>query len=72
MEQDTVPAGSDKQTELLQRYCAEAERELDDAASYAEALRLRDSLCTRFQTECDSPLVVHATRQYLDSLIMNR
>jgi hypothetical protein len=57
------------QTELLSRYCQEAETLLAGAADYATALRVRDELCERFEKECLSALVVNATREYLTQII---
>jgi hypothetical protein len=63
---------SDKQTTLIRRFCEEAERALDEASDYTAALHLKESLCQRFREECDSSLVVNATRQYLDEVLKKR
>jgi hypothetical protein len=67
-----APESSEKQTQLVRRYCAEAERLLNEATDLATALQLKESLCEQFQKECDSSLVVTATRQYLDVIIKER
>jgi hypothetical protein len=63
---------SPKQDELIRRYCREAEAVLASAADYPSALRMKQSLCQRFEKECDSTLVVSATRQFLESLLKQR
>lgn len=57
------------QSELLARYCQEAERLLADAPTYESALKLRDDLCARFRQECQSSLIVNATHEYLTQII---
>ena len=57
---------------LITKYCAEAEEKLDTAPDFAAALRLRDALCVRFQSECESSLVVNATKQYIDAVLRQR
>lgn len=57
------------QTDLVARYCEEAEQLLADATDYESALRLRDEVCGRFQNECRSALIVNATRDYLTQII---
>ena len=70
---DIRGAGSSgKQTRLVRKYCAEAERLLNEATDYATAIQLKNSLCEQFQNECDSSLVVTATRQYLGTIIKER
>jgi hypothetical protein len=56
---------SEKQEELIRRYCAEAEKELAKAPDYASALRLKESMCSRFEQECESGLIIGAIRQHL-------
>ncbi len=59
-------------TELINRYCGEAEERLSAASDYRTALRLKETLCARFQEECESSLVVNATRQYIDAVLRKR
>ncbi len=66
------PMRSEQQNDLIRRYCAEAEKLLSGAADYASSVRLKDSLCERFQKECESSLVVAATKQYLEGVIRDR
>jgi hypothetical protein len=33
---------------------------------------MKQSICERFQKECDSELIVHATGQFIDNLIKTR
>ena len=61
-----------KQEELIRRYCEEAEALLSSAEDYPSAVRMKQSICVRFQKECDSELVVHATGQFIDNLIKTR
>jgi hypothetical protein len=63
---------SPKQDELIRRYCEEAEAVLSSAADYSSAIRMKESLCERFEKECDSKLVVSATKQFIDSLLKQR
>lgn len=69
METDYSSGKSEKQEELIRKYCAEAASVLAGAPDYDSALRLKESLCKRFQNECDSSLVVAATNLHLDSLL---
>jgi hypothetical protein len=66
------PERSAQQDDLVRKYCAEAERMLSEAADYATAIQLKESLCDQFQKECDSSLVVTAARKYLDGVISER
>lgn len=61
--------GTPEQTELVERYCQEAERLLSGAGDHDAALRMRDELCERFRKECRSSLIVNATRDYLTRII---
>jgi hypothetical protein len=61
-----------KQEELIRRYCEEAEALLSSAEDYPSAVRMKQSICKRFQEECDSELIVHATGQFIDNLIKTR
>lgn len=63
---------SEKQTQLVRTYCAEAERVLSEVPDYTTAVQLKESLCERFQKECDSSLVVTALRQYIDGVLKER
>jgi len=67
-----VSGRSEKQEDLIRKYCAEAESVLAEAHDYNSAVRLKDSLCRRFQNECDSSLVVVATKIHLDNLLKKR
>jgi hypothetical protein len=60
---------STQQEELIRRYCAEAERQLEKAPDYAAALQLKESLCAMFERECESSMVVAATRQYIEEAL---
>ena len=66
------PQNSEKLSELIGRYCAQAEEMLEKAPDYPSALQLKESLCSKFQKECESSLVVNATRHYLDTLLKHR
>ncbi len=60
---------SGHQVELLRRYCTEADTLIQNAANAAEARSLAERLCRRFRDECESPLVVNATRDYIEGTI---
>lgn len=69
------PHGSppdDGQEEIIRRYCAEAESALERAGDGTSARAIVDRYCSRFQAECASELVVHATRRYLEQRIRQR
>jgi len=66
---DQFRPGDAAQSELLTRYCQQAERLLAEAPSYESALKLRDDLCARFRQECQSSLIVNATHEYLTQII---
>jgi hypothetical protein len=72
METNHFSAKSEKQEELIRKYCAEADSVLAGAPDYDSAMRLKESLCKRFQNECDSSLVVAATNLHLDNLLKRR
>jgi hypothetical protein len=72
MEESQFPGKSEKQEGLIRKYCAEADSVLADAPDYDSAVLLKDSLCNRFQKECDSSLVVAATTLHLDNLLRLR
>jgi len=63
---------SPKQEELIRRYCEEAEKVLSSAANYPSAVRMKQSLCERFEKECDSKLVVSATKLFIENLLKQR
>jgi hypothetical protein len=65
-------ATSMKQESLVVQYCKEAESILIGAEDYESALRLRKSLCERFQNECGSSLVVAAVNLHVDNLLRKR
>ena len=72
MEDHVISARSEKQEDLVRKYCAEAESILAEATDYDSAARLKDSLCRRFHDECESSLVVAALELHLDSLLKQR
>ncbi len=63
---------STRQVELIRRYCEEADSRLSGATDYASALRVKDSLCDRFERECDSGIVILATKRFIDDLLRAR
>ncbi len=69
MEDLAIVSKSRKQEQLIHKYCEEAEATLATASDYDAAVRLKDSLCDRFQKECDSELVVYAVRKYIGNLV---
>jgi hypothetical protein len=72
MEDSYVSGKSEKQEELIRKYCAEADSVLAGAPDYDSAVRLKEKLCKRFQSECDSSLVVAAASLHLDNLLKQR
>lgn len=69
MEDIRGPENSEKQEQLIRRYWAEAERQLSQAPDQASALRMKESICARFESECESSLVISAIRQHLEILL---
>lgn len=63
---------SKKQEGLIRAYCAEAEKLLATAPDYESAVRMKESLCERFEKECDSKLVSSATKMHLDGVLKKR
>lgn len=62
----------DPQQDIIERYCAEAQQLLDRATSEAEAQAIRTSVCSQLAQECDSPLIMDATKKYVDHVIQTR
>ncbi len=56
-------------TEIVQKYCREAEERIMTATSSTDAMRIKEEWCTRFRKECESDLLFNATSAYLDGLI---
>lgn len=69
MEQLTKHRTYDSQHELLARYCAEAETVLKTAPTRDRAELIREELCSRFESECGSRMIVNGTREYINGLI---
>lgn len=69
MEDLSIVLKSRKQEQLVRKYCEEAVPALATAGDYPAALRMKDSLCDRFEKECDSELVVFAARRYIHNLL---
>ncbi len=57
------------QQELLQQYCSEAEALINTASSAEQAKQFSEQICSEFQSECESELVMKATRTYIDDII---
>jgi hypothetical protein len=72
MEDIRGPENSEKQEQLIRRYCPEFETQLSQAPDRASALQMKESLCARFETECESALVISAIRQHLEILLKRR
>ncbi len=72
MEEILRIAQPDPQLELVARYCREAGDLLAGTLDSVSAARVRDTLCDRFARECQSPLVVHAAREFMTHLIHRR
>ncbi len=60
---------SEKQEALIRGYCADAEKEIAKAPDYASAILLKESLCVRFEQECESGLIIGAIRQHLENAL---
>jgi hypothetical protein len=67
-----VPGKSEKQEDLIRKYCGEVDALIAEAPDYDSAVRLKESLCSRFQSECDSSMVVAATTLHVDKLFEER
>jgi hypothetical protein len=61
-----------KQEELIREYCSKAEALLAKASDYGTALYLKEQLCSRFEKECESSLVVAAARLHIDGILKKR
>jgi hypothetical protein len=61
-----------KQEDLIVKYCKDAESTLATANDYESAVRLKESMCQQFQTECRSSLVIAAVKIHLDDLLRKR
>jgi hypothetical protein len=72
MERLNIVQRSDPQQQLLDRYCMEARTLILSANDRATALQRKEELCSRFGKECASPLLVHATREFIERLIRDR
>jgi hypothetical protein len=66
LKQSTIP---DPQQEVIERYCAEARKLLDQACSEEEAIAIGTRMCSRLAQECDSTLILDATQSYVDRMI---
>jgi hypothetical protein len=62
---------TDPQQELIGRYCEEVRKLLDNASSREEALAIKARVCSQLARECESPLILDATRSYVDRVILN-
>ena len=60
------------QHELVLEYCKEAEGRIMAARSHADAIRIKEEWCKRFQRECKSALLVNAASAYLDEIIQRQ
>jgi hypothetical protein len=69
MERLKIRAFPDPQQDIIERYCAEAKQLLDRATSEAEAQAIRTRVCSQLAHECDSPLIMDATKKYVDQVI---
>jgi len=72
MEDVRALGSSEKQETLIREYCAEAEKLMAAATDYVSAVQVKDTLCERFQKDCDSTLVTRATRQHLENLLKDQ
>ena len=69
MTPDVAGKQEEPQDRLVRDFCREAQVLIRMAGSESEAMRIKEEECGRFQKECDSMLLVHAARQYLDDMI---
>ena len=72
MEKLNIIQRSDPQQQLVDHYCAEARTSILGATDRDAAVQRKEELCERFGRECSSPLVIRATREFIDSLIRDR
>ncbi|MFN0156844.1 MAG: hypothetical protein ACKVRP_02085 [Bacteroidota bacterium] len=59
-------------TEIVRKYCREAEERIMAASSSVEATRIKEEWCTRFKNECESDLLFNATSAYLNDIIAGK
>lgn len=69
MEQLTRHPTYDSQHDLLVQYCSEAEAALRNAVTRAHVEHIREELCARFESACDSGIITSGTRNYINRLI---
>jgi hypothetical protein len=69
METLTRPPVYERQQELIQQTCRDAEERIARARDRGEALLIREQVCAQFGRECQSAVVVHALRRYLMDVI---
>lgn len=69
LQERTLP---DPASDLVERYCAEARSQLEQAQTRKEALEMKESFCSRLARECGSRLVVSASRAYIEGFIDRR
>lgn len=67
-----VPGKSEKQEDLIRKYCSEVDALIAGAPDYHSAVRLKEFLCSRFQSECDSSMVVAATTLHVEKRLEER
>lgn len=62
----------DPQAELVRRYCGEAEDVIANARTPEEAAEAGSEYCRKLRADCSSGLIVHATEEYIASLVKAR
>ena len=60
------------QVELIRSHCEEAKALMERAPDYASAVRVGESSCKRLERECESSLIVTASRKYIQNLMRER
>jgi hypothetical protein len=64
-----VSTTPDPQQDLLRTYCSQAEELLKTATSAEQAREMSERICGQFQNECESSLVINATRAFVEDVI---
>lgn len=71
-ETDGPSPPSDRQSELISRYCGDVIKQLRSALNDGEARIIAQCACVSFEQEFESPLVKKALLNYMNRLTENR
>jgi hypothetical protein len=62
----------DLQSDLVRRYCGDADAMIREAATMEQAESIGEEICGKLARECSSELVVNASRAYVKDIIHKR